>query len=183
MNWAAIGPTALRARTRNGPLDPSLALRSQRPDVSSLDGGALLKRRSFFGLVAFGMLAIVTAACGAAIDRVGAGATQGASPSANPSPSGSTSPFSPQSHYGPRVITFVVRAGADPAIVGRRIAGPNAVARPAYPPGYQEENLPRTIIARTFIVPVAPEDLQPALKRARADPDVQLAYIGTHLGA
>jgi len=129
------------------------------------------------------MAAMITAACGAAIDRAGAGAIQGGSSSDNPSPSGSTSPFAPSSKYGPRVITFVVRAGADPAIVGRRIAGPNAAVSPAYPPDYHEENLPRTIIARTFIVPVAPEDLQPALKRARADPDVQLAYIGTHLGA
>jgi hypothetical protein len=149
----------------------------------SLDGGALVKRRTFSLLVALGILALITATCGPAIDRAGAGAVQGGSPTGNPSQSGSTSPFSPQGQYGPRVITFVVRVGADPAIVGRRIAGPNAVVSPAYPSDYREENLPRTIIVRTFIVPVAPEDLQPALKRAQADPDVQLAYIGPHLGA
>lgn len=141
-----------------------------------------MRRRIFFGLLAVGVLATIAAACGRTISQIGVAAHP--SPSPNPSPAGSAAPFTPQRPYaGPRVISFVVRPGADPAIVGRRIGGANAVVSPAYPPNHYEENLPRTIILRTFIVPVTPEDLQPALTRAQADPDVQLAHTGPPLGA
>ena len=72
-------------------------------------------------------------------------------------------------------LVFVVRPGADPGAVGRRIVGPDAVVTHG-PQGYQE-NVPRTIAVRTYQVQVRPGEEQAALGRARADPDVQLAYL------
>ena len=82
---------------------------------------------------------------------------------------------------GEQVVTFVVRQGADPAVVGHRIGGPDAAVEPAYSSPHQE-NLPRVTQARTFVVLVPPEQRQDALRRAQAEPDVQQAYIGVRPG-
>ena len=134
-----------------------------------------MKRRAIIGLM-LGSLATVVVrgyACGP-----GQASTQ---LSVVPSPSGSAvAQNSPPG--GPAVISFVVRPGADPMIVGRRIAGPGASVSPGYPERRPRENLPMTVLLRTFIVTVPPDQEMAVLKQAQADPDVQSAYVGSPCG-
>lgn len=76
-------------------------------------------------------------------------------------------------------IVFVIKHGRDPMVVGQRIAGPNAGVSPAYPDRRPRENLPQTILLRTFVVTVPAGREQEALTRAQADADVELAYIAS----
>ena len=110
-------------------------------------------------------------ACGAGHGREERPPTSKASPSSPGSQEGRGSPPPGAS----TTLVFVVRPGADPTAVGRRIAGPDAVVTHG-PQGYQE-NVPRTIAVRTYQVQVGPGEEQAALGRARADRDVQLAYL------
>jgi hypothetical protein len=76
------------------------------------------------------------------------------------------------------VITFVIRPGANPLDVGRRIAGPTARVNPAF-----RDNAGSAALRRVFVVAVQRGDEQAALRRAQSDPDVQQAWFGRHLGA
>jgi hypothetical protein len=120
-----------------------------------------MNRRAFIGLL-FGMAATVIVGAYGSVRRLVAGPT----PTGGPQASASSQ------------VTFVVRPGADPTLVGRRIAGPNATVSHAYPGRRPQENLPQGVILRSFVVNVPVGQAQEALQRARADPDVQLAYAG-----
>jgi len=116
--------------------------------------------------------ALVAAACGS-VTRPG----QAAATPRPVAPGGAPS-FAPDQP----VITFVVRPGADPTAVARRVAGPAAAVSPAYPGG-PHENAAIGTMRRTFVVGVPVGQEQAALRRAQSDPDVQQAWFGTHLGA
>ena len=92
-------------------------------------------------------------------------------------------PISQRPAGEPSTIVFVIKPGRDPIVAGRRIADPNASVSPAYPDRRPRENLPQTILLRTFVVSVAAGQEKEALKRAQADPDVERAYVGFHSGA
>jgi hypothetical protein len=81
---------------------------------------------------------------------------------------------------GPSFITVVLKAGADPAAVGQRIAGPGTMV--AQVPQTHEENVPRTILRRTFRVSLEKGHADEALLRAKADPGVARAYLGEYPG-
>jgi hypothetical protein len=126
--------------------------------------------------MAVGMAAVLVAlACGSVV-RPGQVAAQ---PSGSPRRAGQ-SPFSPQP--GTSVITFIVKPGTDPVAAGRRIGGPGATVTPAYPGREPRENLPMGTLMRTYVVTIPPDQAQQALQRAQADPAVQIAWFGTHLG-
>lgn len=131
---------------------------------------------TFVGVVLGAVAGLVAMACGSM-----AGPGQAASQSQPPSrPSASASPFSPSANRS--MITFVVRQGADPQTVGHRIGGLSATVRRAYPRP-PRENFPMNTVVRTFVVTVPQGQEQAALQGAGADPDVQLAWFGTYLGA
>jgi len=122
-----------------------------------------VNRRVFIGLLFGSAATMVAPACG----------------SARHSDAATGSPAAPHaSPEEPSAVTFVVRSGADPAAVARRVAGPGATASPAYTDRRPRENVPQVVMLRSFVVTVPPGQAQEALKRARADPDVQLAYLG-----
>jgi hypothetical protein len=123
-----------------------------------------MNRRAFIGLLFTSAAGLVAVACGS-VRRPGAASTP---------PQASARPTS--------AITFVARQGADATTVGQRIAGPGAAVRPAYPHRRPRENLPQIVMLRSFVVTVPPGQEQAALQRARADPDVQLAYVGQPRG-
>ena len=131
-----------------------------------------MERRTLLKVVIGSLVAAVVAACGS-VERPGAnvGSPQPASPAPSDQWTGAT------------VLTFVVRPGADPAAVGHRIAGPDAVVSLAYPDQRPRENLPMTVVQRSYVVNVPPAEAPAALRRAQSDRDVQLAYLGSHLGA
>jgi hypothetical protein len=120
-----------------------------------------VRRRTFLALGGAAAVALVAAACGSV--------TRAGRPSQAPAPS-----FAADQP----VITFVIRPGANPLDVGRRIAGPTARVNPAY-----RDNAGSAALRRVFVVAVQPGDEQPALSRAQSDPDVQQAWFGRHLGA
>ena len=74
-------------------------------------------------------------------------------------------------------VLVIVRAGADPRAVAKRIAGPGPyfVRVPAGGANPLPEQASRQ--RRTYAVPVAPSAEQSALSRARQDPDVELAQL------
>ena len=88
-------------------------------------------------------------------------------------------PAASRAREEPLAIVFVIKRGSDPIVVGQRIAGPNAGVSPAYPDRRPRENLPQTILLRTFVVTVPAGREHEALKRAQADADIELAYIAT----
>jgi len=130
-----------------------------------------MRRRTFIQVLVGLAATLVAAACGS-VARPG----QAAQPRAS-----GQSPFSPQP--GTSVITFIVKPGADAQAVGRRIGGPGASAAPAYPDRGPRENQPMGTPMRTYVVSIQPDQARQALERAKADPDVQIAWFGTHLGA
>jgi hypothetical protein len=81
---------------------------------------------------------------------------------------------------GPSFVTVVLQAGADPATVGQRIAGPGAMVSQV--PQIHEENVPQTILGRTFRVSVVKGHADEALRMAKADPGVARAYLGEYPG-
>jgi hypothetical protein len=81
---------------------------------------------------------------------------------------------------GPKFLTVVVKPGADPVAVGRRIAGPSAVVHQA--PQRPQENLPHIILRWTYRVDVVKDHEVEALEKAHTDPDVRQAYLGEYPG-
>lgn len=116
-------------------------------------------------------------ACGAAPGTMPlVASTPTGGPSASPDAgaragSGPADGAGPSLPAGPTILIFVVRAGADPAAVGRRIAGANAVVRQATP-GPPDE-LPRSVAQRTYVLALPAGDEEAAVARARSDPDVE----------
>jgi hypothetical protein len=119
-----------------------------------------VRRRSFLALAGAAAVGLAAAACGS-VSRAG-------QPRQTPAPS-----FAADQP----VITFVIRPGANPLDVGRRIAGPAARVNPAY-----RDNAPAAL-RQVFVVAIQAGDEQAALRRAQSDPDVQQAWFGLHLGA
>ncbi len=76
-----------------------------------------------------------------------------------------------------RSIVFVIKHGSDHMAAGQRIAGSYASVDPAYPDRRPRENLPQTILLRTYVVTVMAGHEQETLKRALADPQIEQAYV------
>jgi hypothetical protein len=94
---------------------------------------------------------------------------------------GATPPGAPNPDpHGPKFLTIVVKPGADPVAVGRRIAGPSAAVHQA--PQQPQENLPHIILRWTYRVVVAKDHELEALGRAQTDSDVSQAYLGEYPG-
>ncbi len=81
---------------------------------------------------------------------------------------------------GPTYLTVVLRPGGDPAAVGRRIAGPDAVVNQA--PQRPQENLPQAIRRRTYRISLVPGHEADALRKGKTDPEVMRAYLGEYPG-
>jgi hypothetical protein len=81
---------------------------------------------------------------------------------------------------GPSFVTVVLKAGVDPAAMGQRIGGPGATVLQV--PQIHEENVPQTIMRRTFRVSLVKGQATEALRKAKADPGVARAYLGEYPG-
>ena len=64
--------------------------------------------------------------------------------------------------------------------MGQRIAGLGATVRQA--PQIHQENMPQTILRRTYQVGLVKGQELDSLRKARADPDVSRAYLGEYPG-
>jgi hypothetical protein len=64
--------------------------------------------------------------------------------------------------------------------VGQRIAGPGATV--VQVPQIPQENMPQTILRRTYRVSLMKHEEAEALRKARADPAVMRAYFGEYPG-
>jgi hypothetical protein len=74
-----------------------------------------------------------------------------------------------------QAVSVQLKAGTDPNAVGARVLGPDTFVRPAW---RGSANPPKGPAARrTFLIPVAPEQEQAALSKARSDPDVERAQL------
>lgn len=121
-------------------------------------------KRSLVGLALLASLASLGGACGS-VARPGDASVRPAG--ATPSATAVTA----------SALVFVVKPGADPQAVGHRIAGPSVTVTTAYPNSRPRDNLPMGAVIRSFTIPVAPDQAQELLRRARADPGVQQAYL------
>ena len=114
-------------------------------------------------------------ACGG-VPRQGAeplragGENQGSAPPSEPTSSLGGAPF----------LTMVIKPGYNPSQLGRRIAGPSATVQLA--PQMPQENMPVGILRTTYRVTLQPGDDCEALTRARLEPGVRWAYLGTFPG-
>jgi hypothetical protein len=68
-----------------------------------------------------------------------------------------------------------LKVGADPNAVGARVLGPNAFVRPAWQGAANPPMGPAA--RRSYLIPVPPDQEQPALARARTDADVERAQL------
>jgi hypothetical protein len=117
---------------------------------------------------------LVTAACGS-MSRI-------SQPAPSPSPPrASIPPGAPTPDpNGPRFLTVVLKPGADPRAVGDRIAGVGATVQQA--PQVAQENLPQTILRRTYRVSLVKGQELEALRIAQSDPQVLRTYLGEYPG-
>ncbi len=122
-----------------------------------------MKQRVPFDLVLLASLALLGGACGAVAGTGGVPAR----PSATPRVAAATA----------SALVFVVKPGVDPQAVGHRIAGPSVTVTTAYPGNRPRDNLPMGVAVRSYLVPVIPDQADELLRRARADPGVEQAYL------
>jgi hypothetical protein len=134
-------------------------------------------------VVILGLVAVaLVVACGsvqraaAARPASGAGAASGANagsgPAADPNTNDAMGPSGP---LPPVALIFVVRPGADPTAIAHRVAGAQASASPVQPG--KQDNEPRIVADRTYMVVPATGHEQEALKAAQADPGVERAFL------
>jgi hypothetical protein len=81
---------------------------------------------------------------------------------------------------GPTFLTVVLKPGVDASAVGQRIAGPQASVHQVLE--RRQENRPRRFLPSTYRVDLVKGHEFEALKKARADRDVQQAYLGEYPG-
>jgi hypothetical protein len=119
--------------------------------------------RGLIALLSTSMVLVVLAACGSAGGQGRAAEPAGATPgAAGGSPGDGMGPV--DRGPVPSMLTLVIKPGADPQAVARRVVGAPATAQPTGASGQAA--------GRTYLVAVPAGQETAALARAQTDPDV-----------